>query len=86
MKSPAYAEALSEEAVGGAHALAKLLQISCDGVLLDRNLPDLDASEVAEQIRRQFPQIEVELVDSRMEFGRPQDVEVREVETVARWR
>jgi transcriptional regulator with GAF, ATPase, and Fis domain len=82
MKNPAYAEALSEEAVGGAHALARLLQISCDEVLLDRNLPDLDASEVAEQIRRQFPQIAVELVDSRMEFGRPQDIEVREVETV----
>ena len=36
--------------VGGAHALAKLLQWPCDGVLLDRNLPDLDAQEVAEQI------------------------------------
>jgi transcriptional regulator with GAF, ATPase, and Fis domain len=83
MKNPAYAEALSEEAVGGAHALARLLQISCDEVLLDRNLPDLDASEVAEQIRRQFPHIAVELVDSRMEFGRPQDIEVSEVKAMA---
>jgi CheY-like chemotaxis protein len=62
-RNPEYAEALSEEAVGGAHALAKLLQWPCDGVLLDRNLPDLDAQEVAEQIRRQYPQIEVKLVD-----------------------
>jgi transcriptional regulator with GAF, ATPase, and Fis domain len=62
-RSSVYADALSEEAVGGAHALAKLLQWPCDGVLLDRNLPDLDAQEVAEQIRKQYPQIEVELVD-----------------------
>lgn len=62
-RSPVYADAMSEEAVGGAHALAKLLEWPCDGVLLDRNLPDLDAQEVAEQIRKQFPQIAVELVD-----------------------
>jgi CheY-like chemotaxis protein len=64
-RNPVYADAMSEEAVGGAHALAKLLQWPCDGVLLDRNLPDLDAQEVAEQIRKQYPQIEVELVDPR---------------------
>jgi transcriptional regulator with GAF, ATPase, and Fis domain len=62
-RNPVYADAMSEEAVGGAHALAKLGQWPCDGVLLDRNLPDLDACEVAEQIRKQFPQIEVELLD-----------------------
>jgi transcriptional regulator with GAF, ATPase, and Fis domain len=62
-RNPVYADAMSEEAVGGAHALAKLLQWPCDGVLLDRNLPDLDAEEVAEQIRKQYPQIEVELLD-----------------------
>src|SRR5271156_3733282 len=65
LNDPAYANALSEEAIGGAQALAKLMQFPCDGVLLDRNLPDLDAQEVAEQIRRQYPRIEVELVDSR---------------------
>jgi len=58
------------------------LQVSCDEVLLDRNLPDLDAREVAEQIRRQFPQVAVELVDSRIEFGKPQDMEVSEAKTV----
>jgi DNA-binding NtrC family response regulator len=56
---------LSEEAVGGAHALAKLLHFSCDSVLLDRHLPDLDAKEVAELIRQRYPQMKVEFVDSR---------------------
>ena len=78
MKNPALGAADREEAVGGAHALARLLQISCDSVLLDRNLPDLDAREVAEQIRKQYPQIAVELVDSRTESERLDDVEIRE--------
>jgi PleD family two-component response regulator len=64
-KDPLYADSDSEEAFGGAHALAKLLQFPCDSVLLDRNLPDLDAKEVAEQIRKQFPRIDVELFDAR---------------------
>jgi transcriptional regulator with GAF, ATPase, and Fis domain len=55
----------TEEAIGGAHALAKLLQYPCDGVLLDRNLPDLDAEEVADMIRQKYPRIEVKFVDSR---------------------
>jgi transcriptional regulator with GAF, ATPase, and Fis domain len=54
-----------EEAVGGAHALAKLVQFPCDGVLLDRQLPDLDAEEVASMIRQKYPRIEVTFVDSR---------------------
>ena len=40
MTDPAYADTLNEEAIGGAHALAKLVQFPCDGVLLDRNLPE----------------------------------------------
>lgn len=67
ISNPAYGRALSEEAVGGAHALAKLAQFSCDGVLLDRNLPDLDAAEVAELIRQKYPRTEVEFVDSKLE-------------------
>jgi len=78
MKDPLYAESHSEEAVGGAHALAKLMQFPCDSVLLDRNLPDLDAEEVAEQIRKQFPRIDVELFDARGISEKPQDVEIRE--------
>jgi transcriptional regulator with GAF, ATPase, and Fis domain len=69
MADPAYAGAFSEEAVGGAHALAKLAQFPCDEVLLDRNLPDLDAREVAEQIRKQYPRMDVELLDSRAEIA-----------------
>src|SRR5215475_8583531 len=57
--------ARTEEAVGGAHALAKLVQFPCDGVLLDRNLPDLDAEEVANMIRQKYPRIEVKFVDSK---------------------
>jgi transcriptional regulator with GAF, ATPase, and Fis domain len=67
MKRPAYITALSEEAVGGAHALAKLAKFSCDSVLLDRNLPDLDPTEVAEVIRQRYPRIEIEFVDSKAE-------------------
>jgi len=86
MRSPTYAGALSEEALGGAHALAKLLQVSCDSVVLDRNLPDLDAAEVAEQIRRQFPKISVEFMEAGLENcslretspRRTRDVEVLE--------
>ena len=77
-EDPLFAESDSEEAVGGAHALAKLLQFPCDSVLLDRNLPDLDASEVAEEIRKQFPRIDVELFDARFASVNPQDAEIRE--------
>ena len=90
MNSPAYFGALSEEAVGGAHALAKLLQVSCDSVVLDRNLPDLDAREVAEQIRRQFPRVSVELLEARAGSSAQEmiphvvpDVEAHEVPNVS---
>jgi transcriptional regulator with GAF, ATPase, and Fis domain len=56
----------SEEAVGGAQALARLGQTACDAVMLDRNLPDLDATEVAEMIHKLYPRMEVEIVDSRI--------------------
>ncbi len=66
-KSAVYVESSSEEAVGGAHALAKLANHACDRVLLDRNLPDLDSAEVAELIRQRYPRTEVEIVDSSSE-------------------
>ena len=47
------------EACGGAAALAKLREVTCDSVLLDRNLADLDAGEVAEMIQREHPEIAV---------------------------
>jgi DNA-binding NtrC family response regulator len=65
LRNPVYADALSEEAVGGAHALARLNEFVCDSVLLDQHLPDLDATEVADLIRQRYPHVEVELVDSR---------------------
>jgi hypothetical protein len=40
MKKAIFAECDCEQAVGGAHALAKLKQMTCTNVLLDRYLPD----------------------------------------------
>ena len=59
-----FGDYVREEALGGAHALAKLGQFPCDSVLLDRRLPDLDADEVAEMIRDRYPSVAVEVVDS----------------------
>src|SRR5712672_3522744 len=78
LQYPLYSDSDSEEAVGGAHALAKLVEFSCDSVLLDRNLPDLDAEEVAEQIRKQFPRVEVEMLGARFVGSKEQDGETRE--------
>src|SRR6266404_1792916 len=74
------------EVEGGAHALAKLSECECERVILDRRMLDLDATEVAELIRRQYPRISVEMVDSRASapesqvaeglderFGKPKD-------------
>jgi transcriptional regulator with GAF, ATPase, and Fis domain len=60
-----FPDQVREEAKGGADALFRLTQSVYDGVLLDRNLPDLDAGEVAEIIRKRHPQVEVQLVDSQ---------------------
>lgn len=79
IRNPQYAEALSEEAVGGAHALARLNEFACDSVLLDQHLPDLDALEVAELIRKRYPQVAVELVDSRATEHECDDTEIAEL-------
>jgi transcriptional regulator with GAF, ATPase, and Fis domain len=78
MANPLYASAQREEASGGAQALARLGETRCDSVLLDRNLPDLDAREVAEIIRKRYPHMHVELLDSREMHTELQDVEIRE--------
>lgn len=85
IESPLYLQAISEEAVGGAHALARLAHISCDSVLLDRNLPDLDSVEVADLIRQRYPRIEVEFVDSRGDcaVSRKAEGELAERDTAA---
>ncbi len=51
------------EASGGAAALAKLREMACDSVLLDRNLADLDAGEVAEMIQREHPDIAIAWIE-----------------------
>jgi DNA-binding NtrC family response regulator len=73
IESPTYMKSFKEEAVGGAHALAKLAHFSYDSVLLDRNLPDLDSAEVAALIRQGYPQTDVEFVDSRSECSLAKD-------------
>jgi DNA-binding NtrC family response regulator len=80
MTKPEYASAWREEASGGAHALARLGEVRCDSVLLDRNLPDLDAAEVAELIRKRYPLTSVELVDSRKGGVETQGLEIGEGE------
>ncbi len=67
---PGYIGAERMEASGGAHALAKLKEIACDAVLLDRNLADLDAQEVAAIIHRQYPEIAIAWIDDEQSANR----------------
>lgn len=83
LEGPLFAAAHGEEAVGGAHALAKLVGFSCDSVLLDRNLPDLDAVEVAELIHKRYPRIAVEFVDSRIGSAPAEVAEITSLERAA---
>lgn len=78
MKNREDSSSRSEEAVGGAHALSKLVHFSCDNVLLDRNLPDLDATEVGAIIRQRYPQTAVEFVDSRGDGNEVQNAQMCE--------
>ncbi|MGH9483739.1 MAG: sigma 54-interacting transcriptional regulator [Terriglobales bacterium] len=52
------------EAVGGADALLQLEATPCAGLVLDRQLPDLDALELRAMICAQYPQLPVEVVDA----------------------
>lgn len=52
------------EAHGGADALLKLELAPCAGVVLDRQLPDLDAEELMGMLAAQYPQLEVGMFDS----------------------
>jgi DNA-binding NtrC family response regulator len=52
-----------EQALGGAEALNHLERGAWQVLYLDRQLPDLNAEELSETIRRRFPSIEVVLVD-----------------------
>lgn len=53
-----------EDAPSGAQAIAKLRLLPFDLLILDRRLPDLDADEVAEIVRKKFPDLRIRLVDS----------------------
>jgi len=66
MKKAVFAQCDCEQAVGGAHALAKLKQFTCTNVLLDRCLPDLDSEELAKLIQKRYPQITVGFLDSKI--------------------
>jgi transcriptional regulator with GAF, ATPase, and Fis domain len=53
-----------EEAPSGAQAIARLRSSSFDLLIMDRRLPDLNAEEVAEIVRKKFPSLRIQLVDS----------------------
>jgi DNA-binding NtrC family response regulator len=52
------------EAQGGADALAKLEGESCQALLLDNWLPDLDVGELLHIVKRRHPQVRVLIVNS----------------------
>lgn len=56
-----------EQARGGAEALVYLEMGTWQVLYLDRRLPDLDAEELSQTIRRRFPAIEVVLLDPENE-------------------
>jgi transcriptional regulator with GAF, ATPase, and Fis domain len=58
--------------------MAKLRSFPFDLLILDRRLPDLDAEEVAEIVRKKFPDLRIQLVDSSA------PVDERQAQTVAR--
>ena len=62
------------EASGGAEALAKLDGGNWQMLILDRQLPDLDAEELAQITERLYPGIQVLLVDSRADADPEQDL------------
>jgi DNA-binding NtrC family response regulator len=56
-----------EQATGGAEALAHLERGPWRVLYLDRCLPDLDAEELSQTVRRRFPAIEVVMLDPQNE-------------------
>ena len=69
LRAPEFAGREGMEACGGAAALAKLREVTCDGVMLDRKLADLDAGEVAAMIQREHPDIEVLWIEDEESEG-----------------
>jgi DNA-binding NtrC family response regulator len=54
----------AEEVRGGAEALAMVEEGRCEILVLDRRLPDLDATELSWMVKARHPQVEVLVVDS----------------------
>ncbi|HET7108481.1 MAG TPA: sigma-54 dependent transcriptional regulator [Candidatus Acidoferrum sp.] len=69
LRAPEFAGRQGVEACGGAAVLAKLREVACDGVMLDRNLADLDAAEVAAMIQREHPDVEVLWIGGEQEVA-----------------
>lgn len=53
-----------EQTSGGAEALVHLEKGSWQVLFLDRRLPDLDAEELSETVRKRYPAVEVVLLDN----------------------
>lgn len=69
------------EAYSGADALNKLEYSECDLLLLDRSLPDLDATELSEIVKARYPGVDLMMLDS--ETGRAStDVPLRRAAAV----
>ena len=76
-----------EEAFSGAHALSKMGSVSFDTLILDRHLPDLNVQEVAELVRRRFPQVKVTILTSpeeRIAIAPLQEPPAKSIPTPAR--
>jgi DNA-binding NtrC family response regulator len=56
---------ITKEAMGGADALATIEGQSCQVLLLDRWLPDLDAIELMAMVKTRHPKVDVILMDSQ---------------------
>jgi DNA-binding NtrC family response regulator len=54
-----------QEARGGAEALAKLEAGSCQALLLDNWLPDLDVAEFLHIVKQRHPELKILVIDSR---------------------
>jgi len=57
-----------QEVGGGADALAQLESGHWQALFLDRRLPDLDADELTEMVRRRYPAMELVVLDSAGEL------------------
>ena len=59
----------ADEVCGGAEALALIEQGTCQTLLLDQILPDLEVEELVGMIRAHYPQVEVAVLDSQGNLG-----------------